>query len=450
MWKRVSILWQISWCIIAALGLVLIESSGACAQSQPPDEPRRDLNTLFPELETFHEISFRNFISQVEEANLDLAAHRYNIPIAQMQVLAAHIYPDPVIDGLWGGDISHQAQPTTYAANLSQTILLGGKIGARTAVAKAGVALASAQLQDFLLELKEQAADTYIDGLCEMLKLQRKLKGLQRSQELIRFMRSELGQGRMGEIDLLRARVSALQDRNNLINAQSNLQHTIVKMTVLMGRHGRVDMVRPVGNLDIPPRDFRLEALVARALALRSEIAAARATLDIARAQYQLAQANQVPDLNIGVNYNHFTQATNPIDPSPAWNALALELSLPIPLSNLNPGPLQAARFSELQAEKALQATQLRVETDVRGAYERYDIAIDNVAQYAKELVGDANKVYKAKLYSLEKGQTSLLDVLDAHRTIDEVYIAYYDALAEQAKALVAVEHASAMWDVNF
>ena len=91
-----------------------------------------------------------------------------------------------------------------------------------------------------------------------------------------------------------------------------------------------------------------------------------------------------MPDLSVGVNYNHFTQATNPIDPSPAWNALALQLSLPIPLSNLNQGQLQAAHFAQLQAQQALEAVELKVETDVRGAYERYDIAVDSVAQYAK------------------------------------------------------------------
>ena len=409
-----------------------------------------DLNTLFPELQTMQEISFRDFIRQVEEANLDLAAQRYNVPIAQMQVLAAHVYPDPVIQGFYSLDISHQQQPAAYAASVNQTVLLGGKIGARTDVANAGLALASAQLQEYLRNLKEQAAETYVDGLADMLKLRRDLKGLQRAKELIDLIRAELDKGKVGEIDLLRSRVSALQARDDLISAQSHLQQTLVKMTILLGRRSDQEMVRPTGNLDIPPRDFRLEALLANAIASRSTIVAARAAVEAARAQYHLVQVNRVPDVTVGVGYNHFTQATNPIDPSPAWNALSLQLSLPIPLSNLNEGELQEAHFAQVQAEETLQAVQLKVATDVRGAYERYDLAVDSAAQYAKELVGDANQVYKAKLYSLEKGQASLLDVLDAHRTINHVYIDYYNALAEQAKALIALEHAAGIWDVNF
>jgi hypothetical protein len=140
-----SIICQKYLVIIAALGLVLAESASGRAQPHWPSEPlatsvpvapaqvtplewplsarhhiptpfaetgKLDLNSLFPELQTLQEISFRDFIRQVEEANLDLAAQRYNVPIAQMRVLAAHVYPNPVIQGLYAVNISHQQQPT--------------------------------------------------------------------------------------------------------------------------------------------------------------------------------------------------------------------------------------------------------------------------------------------------------------------------------------------------
>jgi cobalt-zinc-cadmium efflux system outer membrane protein len=483
MWECATIVFQTYLGILAVFTLILASSAPGRAQPDWPPEPgvtsvpvtpaqvtplewplsarhhittpfaetrKLDLNTLFPELQILQKISFRDFVRQVEESNLDLAAQRYNVPIAQMRVLAAHLYPDPLVQGFYGLDISHQHQPATYAASVSQTVLLGGKIGARTEVAKAGLALTSAQLQEYLRNLKVQAAQTYVDGIADMLKLRRDLKGLQRSKELIGLIQGEVDRGKASQIDLLRSRVSALQARDDLINAQSHLQQTLVKMSILLGRNANQEMFRPTGNLDIPPRDFRLDALLANAMVSRNSIVAARAAVEVARAQYHLVEVNRVPDVTVGVSYNHFTQATNPIDPSPAWNALALQLSMPIPLSNLNQGHLQEAHFEQLQAEEALQAVQLKVESDVRGAFERYDLAVDTVAQYAKELVGDANQVYKAKLYSLEKGQTTLLDVLDAHRTINHIYIDYYDALAEQAKSLIALEHAAGIWDVNF
>src|SRR5215813_10632073 len=40
-------------------------------------------------------ITFSKFMQRVEEANLTLAAQRYSVPIAQAQLTAASVFPDP-------------------------------------------------------------------------------------------------------------------------------------------------------------------------------------------------------------------------------------------------------------------------------------------------------------------------------------------------------------------
>jgi outer membrane protein, heavy metal efflux system len=62
----------------------------------------------------------------------------------------------------------------------------------------------------------------------------------------------------------------------------------------------------------------------------------------------------------------------------------------------------------------------------------------------------DADRVLEAKVYSYNRGSSSLLEVLDAQRVNNDVYLAYYAALNEQAKALVALEQSAGIWDVNF
>jgi outer membrane protein TolC len=48
------------------------------------------------------------------------------------------------------------------------------------------------------------------------------------------------------------------------------------------------------------------------------------------------------------------------------------------------------------------------------------------------------------------RGSASLLEVLEAQRANNDVYLAYYAALNEQAKALVALEQSSGISDINF
>jgi len=42
-------------------------------------------------------ITFSIFMRRVEEANLSLSAQRYNVPIAQAQLRAAALFPDPTM-----------------------------------------------------------------------------------------------------------------------------------------------------------------------------------------------------------------------------------------------------------------------------------------------------------------------------------------------------------------
>lgn len=48
-----------------------------------------------------------------------------------------------------------------------------------------------------------------------------------------------------------------------------------------------------------------------------------------------------------------------------------------------------------------------------------------------------------------QRGTATLLEVLDSQRTVNEVYLAYYDAISEYAKALAAVETTSGVWDIK-
>jgi outer membrane protein TolC len=273
---------------------------------------------------------------------------------------------------------------------------------------------------------------------------------MRKPRKLVLFNKNRKDKGGIAESELLRSRLAALQARDDLLSAQSALQQALVDLTVLLGRPAREGLVVPVGDLDIQPRKFELEVLVAQALTSRGDVVAVRRAVEAANAQYQLVLTNRVPDLTLGVNYTHYAQITNPIDPAPAWNLLALSLSVPIPLSSLNRGQVEAARYAEKQAEIQLQVLTLRAETQVRGSYEQYTLARTTVEQYAAELVGDANKVYKARLYRMEHGEASLLDVLDAHHAVNEVYFGYYAALTAQAKSLIALEQAAGIWDIDF
>ena len=64
-------------------------------------------------------------------------------------------------------------------------------------------------------------------------------------------------------------------------------------------------------------------------------------------------------------------------------------------------------------------------------------------------VLADADRVHAATLFTYQRGGATLLEVLNAQRTVDEIYLAYYQSLADHARQLIAVEQAAGLWDIT-
>ena len=65
-------------------------------------------------------------------------------------------------------------------------------------------------------------------------------------------------------------------------------------------------------------------------------------------------------------------------------------------------------------------------------------------------MLENAQKILDGKIYSYMRGETSLLEVLDARRTYNEVQQSHNEAQYALAVALVELQRAVAIWDINF
>jgi len=127
-----------------------------------------------------------------------------------------------------------------------------------------------------------------------------------------------------------------------------------------------------------------------------------------------------------------------------------MTIGLPVPFSRLTHGELDAARASRDQAETQLRSARLRVEVELRQALARYDASARALAIYTGEIVMNADRALEATRYSYERGASRLIELLDAQRTLDEVHVSYVSALADHARALVTVQRAAGIWDIDF
>lgn len=395
-------------------------------------------------------LGFREYLAEVEKTNLDFAVNRFSVRIAEAQVVLARLFPDPQVTGGIGSyDLTDQKAPTSLTWGLSQTIELGGKRGARIAEARAGVTLAQAHLADFFETLRVNAANAFIDALSARRVLDRKRKTLESVEKLVAATEQRLRVGDVSPTALWQVKVEAERFRADFVSAEGDVRAADAALELYLGAPaaGKPAHVVPAGELTVPAKALDPEALVSRAVAARSDVLVALGAEKTAQAHVGLARANRWVDLSVGAAVTH--SPSDAVAGIPAQKALGLTLSLPIPFSRLTHGELDAARAAARQAETQSASARRRVTVEVRQAFARYEATRKAVDVYAGEVLTNADKALEATRYSYDRGATRLLELLDAQRTVDDVYLGYAAALADHARALVTLERAAAMWDVE-
>ncbi|HXX31815.1 MAG TPA: TolC family protein [Myxococcaceae bacterium] len=388
------------------------------------------------------------YLAQVGSANLEAAAQRLNVPIAEAQIAVAKIFPEPVLSaGVASIDVSGNGSPTSYDVGLSQTIEIGGKRGARIEVASLQTSQAKSDLQDFLRTLRANATNDFVDALHTQAVLERKEQTQGAFQRLVEVNQERLRAGDIGNVAYLQSRVEAQRFRGEVLAAEGDAETARLALGLRLG--SSAGAIPVAGNLRIQTRTFDADLLVLRARTDRPDLASKRSAVDAARAKLKLAHANRWEDLTLNVGYI-YSAAGSGAFLQPAFSALSFGFSIPLPLARIYNGEVDAAVAGTSQAALVLRQAELAVEIEVREALARYRAATRRVDLYTGGVLADADRVAEATLYSYQRGGATLLEVLDSQRTVNEVHLAYFDALSEHAKALVAVETSAAMWDIGF
>jgi cobalt-zinc-cadmium efflux system outer membrane protein len=397
--------------------------------------------------------NFRGYLGEVGRSNLDLIAQRASVSIAEAQIGVARVFPDPSLTaGLLQYDVSHKGNPTETIVSLGVPLEIGGQRGARVAAAEANLGATRAELLDFLRGLRATAADSYIEALHARAVLGRRSQTLASLERLVTVNQERNKAGDIGEVALIQSRVEAEQFRADLLASEGDVRAADIALVSLLGGGAVKQLDRRLlveGDLRrAVDRHFDIAALLRTALVQRPDLIAARRRLTASERQIDLARANRVIGLNLAATWQHNFELTQPA-PLPASDLVGATVTVPLPFSHIYRGELDTAYAGQRQADATAKSASIRVEAEVREAVARYDAAAARVHLYASGVLADADRVLEKTLYNYQRGGATLVEVLVAQRTDNDVYLAYFDSLADAAHALVAVEQATGNWDLD-
>jgi cobalt-zinc-cadmium efflux system outer membrane protein len=417
-------------------------------------------------------------VSIALQRNREVIAARLEIEGAELDVVAARVYPNPTLSYALGnlvlGKGNPQVDPVTQVPSASPTFFsqpvqsvgvtqvldVWSKRGARARVAEEGVAKRRLLTEDALREIVYAVRSAFADVSREQNERELAREVASRYAETVRLSQSRFRAGDISEAELRKIELEGLRYQNAVVDAEMEWEVSRQKLSALMGLPSARDLPGRVQDSDARPV-FDLARLEADALARRPDLRAAGAARVVAEAEVAAARREVYPDFEVGASYNHSSFTISGDNP----NTLGLSLSLPLPLFDRNKAGIGRARLDVRRADNDKERLRLAVEHDVAEAVRKAARAMEllrifegdegagpvtpvpapltvtatrdtgGMLKRAEIALAVAEKSYKA-------GATTLLDLLEAQRTFLDTRAQYLRVLFDFRQAAVDVTHA--------
>jgi cobalt-zinc-cadmium efflux system outer membrane protein len=412
-------------------------------------------SAIQPQMQAQNDFAATNTLSLADakrlafEHNWDLLAAKSGIDAAQAQLIVAKEFPNPTAsvstakignresgtmlgNGLWERNYDS-------IAAVSQLIEIGGKRHDRQAAARVGVTGARATFFDARRLLEQGVSKAFVAAVLagENARILNESAGYLRHEADLAEVKFKAGA--ISDSDKKQIEINAEQYQLQAKSADAAAVQARIAVEILLG------VKEPKGNwtaadsldqlIATPPNTVTngLKPQVAR-----PDVFVADANLKSSVANLKLQKAMRIPDPTISVGAEH-----NPPGGGPPVDTFNIAVSFPLPLWNLNGGEIKAADAARAQAEIALEKAKARVMADIANAGSEYDEASQRWQRYRDQTVPKSATVRDSAAFAYEKGGASLVDLLEAERTDNDVRLAAAQAQADTASATADLQAAT-------
>ena len=244
---------------------------------------------------------------------------------------------------------------------------------------------------------------------------------------------ARLKAGDLAAADVARVQVDYERAQNEARASLAELSRARIALAYMIGEDRGAAELRAADPW--PERQRPSAADVERAVEqyvdTRPDVAAARARLAAAEKLRDLAKSQQTRDVTVGAQYERYP-GTVPAD------SIGFGISVPLFTGNDFSGDIRRAEVERYAAVDALERARAIAGNDIRRAAADLASAADRLERYDASLLEAAQRSAQAAEFAFQRGAISVLEVLDARRTLRAVQLEALAARADHAKALAA------------
>jgi cobalt-zinc-cadmium efflux system outer membrane protein len=369
-----------------------------------------------------------------------IAARRAVESAAAMRDIAA-VRPNPTLSlntssissspGIGGGPLNQKRVDTVL--RIDQPFERGGKRELRMDAAEG---LERAARSDSLEVLRTQLAQLR-GAYYDLKQAEEKVEILGETAQLFARTLSaaqlRLKAGDLAAADVSKVQVDHERAQNDVRAAQAELARARISLGYLIGEDADAAALRAVDPWPAGERPdaAAVERSIAAYAEARPDVIAAKARVAAAEKLRDLARSQQTRDVIVGAQYERFP-GTVPSD------SIGFGISLPLFTGNDFSADIRRAEVDRYAALDALARARALAGNDIRRAASDLLAAAERRERYDASLIEAAQRTAQAVEFAFQRGATSVLEVLDARRTLRAVRLEALAARTDHAKAFAA------------
>lgn len=395
-------------------------------------------------------LTLADYLSSVIKGNLGYIAGQFNVSIAEAELKASATMPDPELSVSYSNNEERSLMMgQSVEGGISYPLNLGNPRRAGMNLAKSQYELSGLMLEAYFQELRAEASLVYFDLLrsreiyITQTDIQQQLAELAKADSLRHI------NGEVAALDALQSSLEARTQQTEADQSLADMQNALLRLMYFRGAVASDRQENPSDSFPVRDRSFDIGLLISNAIEQRSDLLAALKNREVSEKYLKLIKAGRAPEVNLETGYSYNSIVRNEIAPAPAFRGLSAGVTFPLKFSSLNRGSLVAADLAVKQSTVTYEETELQIRQEVLEAYNNFAAQERRIMRYNQGLVGDAEAILKGRIYAYRRGESSLIELLNAQRTYYELKVGYINALYDYTASLIELERSAAIWDLT-
>lgn len=361
------------------------------------------------------------------ERNLSLIAERYNIDMAQAQVLQAKLFENPVISleqnvyNRLNGKYFDFGKEGEAVVEIEQVIHLAGQRNKQVRLEKINKEIAEYQFEEVIRTLRQELNEKFVEVYFLSKSIAIYEKEVNSLQVLLGGMKVQQEKGNISlmEISRLESMLFSLKKEKN--ERESDLLTTRGELNLLLNLPEDTQVQLSLDEevlqqLDLSQLSFAdLKAIINE----RPDQKIARSTVNASRANLKLQKSMAFPEFSVKGNYDRVGNFIN--------DYFAIGVSLSVPIFNRNQGNIKAARFSIQQAGVQQEYAANRADMELFTAYTSLEKATQLYQSTNMDLERNFEKLITGVNENFTRKNISLLEFIDYYDSYKETCIQLYE-----------------------